>query len=133
MDIYDPQHEEQCTALFLRTCDVLEMPGFELRPLRRRKRGRGKFHSYALGYTRLDQKVITIDLYTPRTMKPRRIDAILRVACHELAHHQSPPRLIRVWFRIKRYSHHPEFWQQCKQNIERLQQDPILRDHFHST
>lgn len=129
-DILDPRHEAEVEQLFRRACDVLEMPGFELKPLRRRVRGVGKLRSYALGYTKLGQKSVTIDLYTPRTMKPRKLDAILRVICHELAHHQQPPRLYRHWFRWVRKIHHPPFWKQYKKNVEMLSRDEVLGKIF---
>jgi predicted SprT family Zn-dependent metalloprotease len=63
-------------------------------------------------------------------MKPRKLDAILRVICHELAHHQQPPRLYRTWFRFVRKIHHPHFWRQYKKNVERLTKDEVLGQHF---
>ena len=139
-DIIDPRHEALVEHLFQRVCIVLNMPGFELKPLRRRMRGRGAFRSFKYGYTRLDEKSVTIDLYTPKTMTTRKIDAILRVICHELAHHQSPPKLVimqkrsrslfRVSFRRMMLAHHPEFWQQVKKNVEWISKDEILGEHF---
>lgn len=129
-DIFDPQHEAHIEHLFHRACSVLGMEGFALRPLRRRVRGRGKLRSLALGYTKIGSRVITVDLYTPRTMKPRKTDAILRVVCHELAHHQAPPRLKRIWFRWVREIHHPAFWKQFKQNVETLRRDEALGVYF---
>lgn len=129
-DIVDPQHEAQLQKLFQRACQILGAPNFVLRPLRRRVRGRGKLRSYALGYTRLGQNSITVDFYTPRTMKPRKIDAILRVVCHELAHHQAPPRLVRGWFRTVRQIHHPAFWKRYKANVRLLMDDEALGKFF---
>lgn len=129
-DIIDPRHEAYVEHLFKRACVILEMPGFEMKPLRRRVRGVGKLRSYALGYTKIGEKSVTIDLYTPRTMKPRKLDAILRVICHELAHHQQPPRLYRSWFRITRKIHHPYFWRQYKKNVEVLSRDEVLGPLF---
>lgn len=129
-DMVDPRHEALIEHLFQRACLILDMPGFELRPLRRRVRGRGKLRSYALGYTKLGEKVVTVDLYTPRTMKPRKFDAILRVICHELAHHQQPPRIYRTWFRIVRKIHHPYFWKQFKKNVEICVHDELLGSYF---
>ena len=125
-DIIDPRHEAEVERLFRRACAVLGVQGYEMRPLRRRVRGRGRLRSYALGYTKLGSKTITVDLYTPRTQKPRKIDAILRVICHELAHHQAPPRMYRHWFRYVRKIHHPPFWRQFKQNVEALRKDGML-------
>lgn len=129
-DIINPRHEALVEHLFRRACLVLDLPGFELRPLRRRVRGRGKLRSYALGYTKIGEKRITVDLYTPRTMQPRRMDAILRVICHELAHHQAPPRMYRHWFRYVRLIHHPQFWKQYKKNVAVLAGDEILGKFF---
>jgi hypothetical protein len=129
-DILDPRHEALVEHLFRRTCLVLDMPGFELKALRRRVRGKGKLRSLTLGYTKLGEKLITVDLYTPRTMKPRKMDAILRVICHELAHHQAPPRLYRVWFKWVRRSHHPKFWKQYKKNVALIAQDELLCSYF---
>jgi hypothetical protein len=140
MDIIDPRHEALVEHLFQRVCIVLEMPGFELKPLRRRMRGKGKFRSFRYGYTRLNEKSITIDLYTPRTMQTRKMDAILRVICHELAHHQSPPKIVlmrkrsrslfRVSLRPMMLAHHPEFWQRVKKNVELISKDEIIAEHF---
>lgn len=129
-DIIDPRHEAYVEHLFRRVCIVLNMPGFELRPLRRRARGVGKLHSYRLGYTKLGEKKITIDLYTPHTSKPRQIDAILRVVCHELAHHQSPPKVYRRGRHVIHHDHHPEFWQQSKKDVEALKKDELLGSLF---
>lgn len=141
MDILDPRHEALVEHLFQRTCQILNMPGFELKPLRRRMRGKGKFRSFKYGYTRLDEKSVTIDLYTPKTMTTRRIDSILRVICHELAHHQAPPKigiiqkrsrrsLFRVSFRRIVFAHHPEFWQQVKKNVELISKDEVIAEYF---
>lgn len=129
-DTLDPRHEALAEHLFKRACLVLGMPGFEMRPLRRRVRGKGKLRSYALGYTKLGEKLVTIDLYTPRTCQPRKLDAILRVICHELAHHQAPPRLFRHWLRFVRVIHHPVFWTQVKMNVELLKKDEVLGQYF---
>lgn len=129
-DIVDPRHEALVSHLFVRTCDVLGMRGFELKPLRRRSRGVGKFRSFAYGYTRLSERCVTIDLYTPRTMKPRKIDAILRVICHELAHHQEPPRIAFFRGRFVRMAHHPRFWRKYQCNVGILAKDEILGKHF---
>lgn len=130
-DIIDSRHEALVEHLFKRSLVVLNLPGFEFRPMRRRVRGRGVLRSVVYGYTRLDAKLITIDLYTPRTMKPRKMNAILRVIAHELAHHQQPPKLYRRWFRLVRMIHHPAFWTQYKKNVKQLQQDELLKFYFY--
>ena len=129
-DILDPRHEALIEHLFRRVLVVLDMPGFEFRAMRRRTRGQGRLRSVVYGYTRLDVKLVTIDLYTPRTMKPRKLDAILRVMAHELAHHQQPPQLYRQWFRLVRIIHHPPFWTQYKRNVAMMQDDEMLKVYF---
>ena len=129
-DIINPQHEELIAHIFQRCLIVLKMPGFQFKALRRKKRGRGKFNKTVYGYTKLGQKMITIDLYTPRTAKPRKIDAIIRVIAHELAHHQQPPRYFLKGFKLVKIIHHPYFWQQYKKNILLFQKDVILRQYF---
>lgn len=126
-DILDPKHEALVDHLFARTRMVLGFSDFELRPLRRRVRGRGKLRSFRLGYTKIGEKTITVDLYTPRTMKPRKLDAILRVFAHEFAHHQCPPRPAR--WRGWRH-HHPAFWRQVKKNVSQLKKDPLLGQYI---
>ena len=129
MDIIDPRHEAYVEHLSQRTCRVLDMHGFELRPLRRRVRGKkGSLRSYNQGYTRLGERAVTIDLYTPQTMKPRKMGAIIRVICHELAHHQSPPGYFwKGWKRIHS-AHHPRFWRQYNKNVVKLSADEVLAE-----
>lgn len=129
-DILDPKHEAIVEHLFQRCLLVLNMPGFELKPLRRRKRGTGKFRSLTYGYTVPGEKWVTIDLYTPKTMKPRKLDAILRVIAHELAHHQKPPKYYRQWFKLVYMVHHPPFWTQYKKNVAMLERDEVLSIYF---
>ncbi len=130
MDIIDPKHEAIVDHLFGRVCAILEMRGFVLRPLRRRKRGVGRFRSITYGYTKIGDTLVTIDLYTPRTMQPRKMDAILRVICHELAHHQSPPAVCRIGWRRVRLAHHPRFWEQYKRNVRQCAEDDLLCRYF---
>jgi hypothetical protein len=129
-DTLDPRHEALVEHLFRRVCIVLGFSAFTLTPLRRRKRGVGKFQSYRLGYTKIGDKNITVDLYTPRTMKPRKIDAILRVFAHELAHHASPPKRVRIFFASSIQSHHPDFWKTYKKFVAILSHDEMLGAHF---
>jgi hypothetical protein len=130
MDIIDPRHEALVQHLFDRVCMVLDMRGFTFAPLRRRLRGKGKFHSFAYGYTKLSKPHVVIDLYTPRTMKPRNMDAILRVMCHELTHHQEPPRVMIFRRRRVIMSHHPNFWKRYKANVETISKDELLCVYF---
>jgi predicted SprT family Zn-dependent metalloprotease len=130
MDIIEPKHEAFVEHLFQRTCIVLGTRGFTLKPLRRRLRGKGKYRTLMYGYTRIGVQEITIDFYTPKTMKPRKTDAIIRVICHELTHHQAPPRV--CWYKGRRMhmDHHPRFWKKYKKNVECISKDDILGQYF---
>jgi hypothetical protein len=129
-DILDPKHEALVSHLFGRICGVLNMRGYDLRPLRRRRRGVGKFRSITYGYTKIGGTLVTIDLYTPRTMQPRKMDAIIRVICHELAHHQSPPAIVRIGWKRVRMIHHPKFWDQYRANVSKCCEDELLKVYF---
>ncbi|MBD3251864.1 hypothetical protein GF380_05450 [Candidatus Uhrbacteria bacterium] len=129
-DIVDPKHEALVEHLFQRTCVVMGLRGFSLKPLRRRLRGKGKFRTLMYGYTRIGDTVITVDLYTPKTMKPRKLDAIIRVICHELTHHQEPPRRCFWKGRYVVIDHHPRYWRKYKKNMEVLARDEILCEYF---
>lgn len=129
-DLLDPRHEALIEHLFRRAEGLFGFSGFELKPLRRRSRGKGKFHYLRLGYTKPGEKSMTVDLYTPRTMKPRKTDAILRVIAHEFAHHQEPPRRVRQWFRLVWMVHHPRFWKRYKANVALMLRDELLGPYF---
>ncbi len=69
-----------------------------------------KNKSYIIGHTSIGGNTITLDIYTARLRKPKKISAILAVLVHEIAHHQKPP--YRQWHRGRWIArqHFPRFY-----------------------
>ena len=89
-----------------------------------------KGRSFVIGRINLKTGLITIDIFTPKQRKPKKISSILRTLCHEVAHHQKPPYKQLYRFRLINRQHYPRFYKQVKKNIEKLKKDIILRNHF---
>ena len=85
---------------------------------------------YVIGRTNLKTGGITIDILTPKKREPKKISAILKVLCHEVAHHQKPPYKQFHRFRWINRQHYPEFYEQITENIERLKKDNIFKKYF---
>ena len=85
---------------------------------------------YVIGRTNLKTGNITIDIYTPKERKNKKVSSILRTLCHEVAHHQKKPfRQFYKWKWIIR-QHYPEFYQQVNSNIDVLKKDVYLMRYF---
>lgn len=108
---------------------VLKAHAFTFRAMNRTSPVK-KNTSYVEGHTSLASKIITIDIYTARLRKPKKISAILAVLAHEVAHHQKPPYRQRHKGRwITRY-HYPGFYKQVNKNIEKLKKHKETRAYF---
>jgi len=123
------QFELAVKTIIDRALDILAVKGYAFRPMRRVNPVR-KNSGYIEGHTSLRHKTITIDIYTARLRKPKKISAILAVLAHEIAHHQKPPyrqyyrgRLITRW-------HYPAFYKQVNKNIKKFKQDETLSKYF---
>lgn len=99
------------------------------RPMRRRGAVNTR-KSYVIGRTNLRTGLITVDIFTPRKREPKKVSSILRVLCHEVAHHQKPPFRQFYRFRWIARQHFPEFYEQVNYNIEILKTNPDFKDHF---
>jgi hypothetical protein len=108
---------------------VLGAKNLRFRPMRRTKPVNKK-HSFAIGRTNLKTGLITIDILTPTKREPKKISAILRILCHEVAHHQKKPFLSRYKHKIINRQHYPEFYEQVNRNIEILKSDKRLNKYF---
>ena len=122
-------HEQQVDQLFNRACAVLRMTKLSWRPMRNRGVKRGTT-SYTLGHTNLSDKIVYLDLYTPRLRKPKSLNAILRVIAHEIAHYQKPPYRQRYKGHWIWRQHYPRFYKQVTKNIEKFKKDPKLGQYF---
>lgn len=122
---YETAVHEICTH----ACKILKYPHIEIKSMNR-TRSIGKNKSYVLGYTNLKRNIVTLDIYTARLRKPKKISAILHVLAHELAHHQKPP--YREWYKgrwIVR-QHFPRFYKQVCKNIKKFKKDKTLKQYF---
>ena len=125
-----PEHEEKVAELFSIACRVLDLDGFKVRPLRRRSQPGAALRSYKLGYIQLEKKMVTLELYTHKTRRPRGYGALLKTIAHELAHYQKPPfKQLHKGRWINRI-HYPEFYQQVTENINLFKQHPLLQPHL---
>lgn len=101
----------------------------KFRPMRRRKKI-NFINGVVLGRTNLRTGLITIDIFTLKTRKPKKISSILRTLCHEVAHHQKPP--YKQFFRFKwiNRQHYPKFYKQVNKNIKKLRNNYYLKNYF---
>ncbi len=86
--------------------------------------------SYTLGYINLQTKTIVLDIYSPKTLKPKSLNGLIRTLAHEIAHLQKPPYRQRYKGRWIARQHYPEFYKQTEKNINKIKADPILGMHF---
>lgn len=85
---------------------------------------------YIEGHTSFADKTITIDIYTARLRKPKKISAILAVLAHEIAHHQKSPYRQRHNGRLITRYHYPKFYKQVNRNIVKFKKDSELKKFY---
>lgn len=110
-------------------CKLLKYPDLKIKIMRRVKPV-GKNKSYVMGHTSIGGETITLDIYTARLRKPKKISSILSVLAHEIAHHQKPP--YRQWHRGRWIArqHFPRFYKQVNKNLDKLKKDNLLGKYF---
>ncbi len=113
-----------------RALAVFGLPQLRFRPMRRQDNQVNTRRGYVIGRTNLKTGLVTIDIFTPRFRKPKKISSILRTLAHEAAHHQKPPYRSRFMHRIITRSHYPVFYKQVTRNIKKLKKDKALGVHF---
>lgn len=126
--MHNKNHEQLVELLFIRICEILGIKSFKLRMMKRT--GEKNNQSYTLAYIDLQKKLITLDIYTPKTLKPKSLNSLIRTICHELAHYQKKP--YRQYHRGKWITrqHYPAFYKQVEKNINQIKKDIILGVHF---
>lgn len=105
----------------------------KFRPMRRQNDHVNTKRGFVIGRTSLKTGLITIDIFTPKFRKSKKISSILRTLSHEAAHHQKPPYRSRFNGRIINRMHYPIFYRQVIRNINKLKRDKILRKYFNSS
>lgn len=102
----------------------------KFRPMRRKNDHVNTKRGFVIGRTNLKTGLITIDIFTPRFRKPKKISSILRTLAHEAAHHQKTPYRSRFMGRIINRSHYPIFYRQVARNIKKFKKDKTLEAYF---
>ena len=124
-------HEQEVSMAFIRACAVLRMRDFSFRAMRGREAGGvNTKRAYILGHTSLKNKTVTIDIYTAKKRKPKKVSAILAVIAHELAHHQKPPYRERFRGHWINRIHFPAFYRHVNTNIARFKKDAVLGKYY---
>jgi hypothetical protein len=108
---------------------ILKAKNIKFRPMRRTARIKST-RNLVIGRTNLKTKTITVDIYTPKKRSPKKMSSILRVLCHEIAHHQKKPYRQLYKGRYISRQHYPRFYRQVKKNIKKLMSDNLLRKYF---
>jgi len=110
--------------------EVIGLSGLRFRPMCRRNDRVNDKHGFVIGRTNLKTGLITIDIFTPKFRKPKKISSILTTLAHEAAHHQKPPYRSRFMGRIINRCHYPVFYRQVTRNINKLKRDKVLEAYF---
>jgi len=127
-------HEEFVRILFKKVCAILAHPELQLRFIKRqaclRRQGIANAKRFVKGYINLKTKVIGLDIYTPKRLKPKSPNGLIRTICHEVAHLQKPP--FRQRFRGHNIfrQHFPVFYRQVTRNVNKVKKDKILNSYF---
>lgn len=123
-------HEQIARAACDRALAALNIKNLRFRPMKRKNNRVNTRRGYVIGRTNLKTGLITIDIFTPKFRKPKKISSILRVLAHEAAHHQKPPYRQRHNGRIIARQHYPIFYKQVNRNISKFKKDKALSGYF---
>ncbi|MFH0955847.1 MAG: hypothetical protein V1801_01370 [Candidatus Falkowbacteria bacterium] len=102
----------------------------KFRPMRRQNNHVNTKRGLVIGRTNLKTGLITIDIFTPKFRKLKKISSILRTLAHETAHYQKPPYRSRFKGRIINRSHYPIFYRQVTRNINKFKKNKALGVYF---
>jgi len=112
-----------------RALRILKVDYLHFKPMNR-KNCVANQRSFIIGRTNLNTGLITIDIFTPKKRRPRTVASVLRILCHEVAHHQKPPYRQRYRGRIITRRHYPVYYRQVNRNINKLKKDNELKKYF---
>lgn len=132
------KHEKRTTEeqvehvdwLFKKSCKLLKVKKASWRPMDGRTAPVNTAKDYSLGYTDIEKREVTIDIFTPRRRSSKSSNAILRVIAHELAHIQKPPYRERYRGKWITRMHFPKFYKQVNKNVEVFKKDKELQQYF---
>jgi hypothetical protein len=123
-------HIEHVDYLFTKACKLLKMKNISWRVMEGRTAPVNTAKDYSLGYTDLQKREITLDVFTPRRRSPKSSNGLLRVIAHEIAHLQKPPYRERYRGRIITRMHFPKFYTQVNKNVEKFKKDKEFKQYF---
>jgi hypothetical protein len=123
-------HEQLVQRVCEHALKILKAVGLHFRPMQRKNNHVNTKRGFVIGRTNLKTGLITIDVWTPKLRRPKKMASILRTLCHEVAHYQKRPYRQRFKGRWITRQHYPKFYKQIKRNIEKLRKDKILNKFF---
>ncbi len=123
-------HEQQVENACGLTLRILKATNLHFRPMRRKNNHVNTERGFVIGRTNLKTGLITIDVWTPKLRRPKKIASILRTLCHEVAHYQKKPYKQYYQGRWIIRQHYPAFYKKVKKNIEKLKKDKNLNKFF---
>lgn len=123
-------HEQTAQVICDHALKILSTKNLRFRPMKRKNNQVNTKNSFIMGRTNLKTGLITIDIFTPKFRKPKKITSILAILAHEVAHYQKPPYRQRYRGRIITRQHFPVFYRQVKRNILKFKKDQILKKLF---
>jgi len=122
--------EEEAQNICDQALNSFGIDRLKFRPMRRKDDHVNTKRGFVIGRTNLKTGLITIDIFTPKFRKPKKISSILRTLAHEAAHHQKMPYRSRFMGKIINRSHYPIFYRQVTRNIKKLKKDKVLGGYF---
>ncbi|MFH1745294.1 MAG: hypothetical protein ABH881_03975 [bacterium] len=112
--------EEEVQRVCEKALEILKHHNLHFTPMRKKEDRVNTKRGFVIGRTNLKTGLISIDIFTPKRREPKKISAILRTLCHEVAHHQKKPYRQRYRGRIINRIHYPIFYRQVSRNIDKL-------------
>lgn len=123
-------HEQIVQTACEYALQILKLKKLRFRPMKRKNNRVNTKGGFIIGRTNLKTGLITIDIWTPKFRKPKKITSILRTLAHEIAHHQKMPFRQRHRGRWIIRQHYPVFYRQVNKNVLKFKKDRILSKFF---
>lgn len=113
-------HEEIVSQKCLEALKILGFDNLRFSVMRQQNDHVNTKRGFIIGCTNLKTGLISIDIWTPKERRPKKLSSVLRTLCHEVAHHQKTPYRQRWRGRIINRIHYPIFYRQVQRNINKL-------------
>lgn len=120
--------EDEVQQICEKALGILGYSNLHFQPMRKQTDHVNTKRGFVIGRTNLKTGLISIDIFTPKERRAKKISAILRTLCHEVAHHQKQPYRQRFRGRIITRIHYPVFYRQVQRNINKLKKLSIYNN-----